>query len=230
MLDITKIEIHRAEKIKSIFTNRIDFELTKLNNLLDGSQYADEECSQLNFTLNTALNLDYGGGELSQDYVAHPLRVAFFVQRWLKYNNQRNIDILCVALLHNVLEKKALSVLQVNKRFGRCIAKLIEVLTVDRKKENIPEWRKAYYSRIHNEGTLCQIVKLFDKFDNIYSLCLNPDRRIRDKYLQEIEMYVKPIVTQHAPLLENYFDQLIESTRQIGFISKEDFLKGHDLL
>ena len=77
---------------------------------------------------------------------------------------------------------------------------------MNRSKENDPDYIKQYYYKLQKTDKYTQMLKVFDKLDNIYSLCLNPDDEIRSKYLQEIRDYIVPIINQHANILSGYFN------------------------
>ena len=68
------------------------------------------------------------------------------------------------------------------------------------------------------------MLKVFDKLDNIYSLCLNPDDEIRSKYLQEVKKYIAPIINKHATSLSSYFNKLINSERTAQHIPMDRWL------
>ena len=69
------------------------------------------------------------------------------------------------------------------------------------------------------------MLKVFDKLDNIYSLCLNPNDEVRIRYLKEIREYIVPIINQHGSMLSSYFNELINSEKTIKHKSMDNWLR-----
>jgi len=74
-----------------------------------------------------------------------------------------------------------------------------------------------YYQRILVSAPEVQLIKCFDKFDNIFSLCLNPSDDVRKEYLDGIERYEARIAERFLPQLVPYLKRLIENARKIGY-------------
>ena len=97
--------------------------------------------------------------------------------------------------------------------------KTVEVLTIDRNQEHMHDYLLDYYENIKfDEAAL--VVKLADKIDNIFTLCLNNDSNKRERYLYVVEVYLLPIVKIKVPHFYNYLKDLIEDARQVGFIGQ----------
>jgi (p)ppGpp synthase/HD superfamily hydrolase len=100
------------------------------------------------------------------------------------------------------------------------VATQIKNLTVDR----VQQWNAAYktkYYKILTDGPVsAQIVKVFDKLDNMFLLGLNKDDEIRAKYLAEIERYVIPMAQKHLPNIANYMTVLSDDCKQQGYFGE----------
>lgn len=153
-------------------------------------------------------------GLSSKAYFAHPLRVTRFV---LQLERQFNLDTVIIALLHNVLEVSSLTKDVLAQNTNEKVATSISLLTVNRSKADDPIYKKEYYEKLSGGFDGARIVKIFDKLDNLFLLCLNPDDDAREGYLQEIEKYIIPEVDMLLPELSSYYRQLVNNCRDVGF-------------
>nr|WP_320026563.1 hypothetical protein [uncultured Acetobacterium sp.] len=153
-------------------------------------------------------------GLSSEAYFAHPLRVARFV---LQLERQFDMDTTTIALLHNVLEVSSLTKNVLAQDTNENVAASISLLTVNRSKADNPIYKKEYYEKLSGDFVGARIVKIFDKLDNLFLLCLNPDDIVRQRYLQEVEKYIIPEVDMLLPELSSYYRQLVKNCRDIGF-------------
>lgn len=153
-------------------------------------------------------------GLSSEAYFAHPLRVTRFV---LQLERQFNLDTVIIALLHNVLEVSSLTKDVLAQNTNEKVATSISLLTVNRSKADDPIYKKEYYEKLSGGFAGARIVKIFDKLDNLFLLCLNPDDEAREGYLQEIEKYIIPEVDMLLPELSSYYRQLVDNCRDVGF-------------
>lgn len=226
--EINEIECHRKEKILSLLSNRIEIEEQLYLNLMAQSNFSEEQKKRLGEVLDFAKSQYYGDSPLCRYYVCHPIRVARFVSEWMNHYGETSFELLCASLIHNALEKDIISEESLESDYGHWTNETIKILTVDREKQSDPEWTEKYYEGLQGLNKFGQILKLFDKFDNLYALCLNPDDITRRKYIEEIELYIQPILKKHSPHLEDYFAELIASTKRLGHKSAEHFFPGSD--
>jgi GTP pyrophosphokinase len=165
-----------------------------------------------------ACQVDYhhvGGG--SESYLAHPLRVAEMVENYGEPRSQTDV---AIALLHNILEVSNTSLAELENMFGPTITDSIVNLTVDRKKQWDPVYQCTYYKSIRHGYKGACVVKVFDKLDNIFTLCLNADERIRTAYVDEIEEYVIPLAREVVPAVAGYFAEAAEEARAFGYLAR----------
>lgn len=93
--------------------------------------------------------------------VAHSLRMGFN----LLFKGY-NMDIVIGAILHDLEEDAGVSIKEIEKRFGKKIAKIVEAVSCNR---NIPEGKERYldtYKRIIKAGREAILVSVADHIDN----------------------------------------------------------------
>ena len=226
-MKFTTVENDRVLKIKSLLIGNVDQELNELKQMIFRSDYSENEISKIFNTLNFALAQTYGKKPINKYYVNHLIRVAKLSLMWLNLIQEKNSDLIMAALIHNGLEKNIISLETLRSRYSQWIYSSITTLTLDRSKEYDSDYIKKYYNELQETDKYLQMLKVFDKFDNIYSLCLNPNDEIRIKYLKEIKVYIVPIIDQHASMLSGYFNELINSEKTIQHKSMDNWL--HEL-
>lgn len=161
--------------------------------------------------------LDYHHPGQSKDlYLAHPLRVAtMFIQLAEPFNPLGVIT----ALIHNIQEVTNISEQEIERAVNKEVASAITLLTVNRELQWDESYKNNYYEKISQSSTFIQQVKVLDKVDNLFLLCLNPDAKIRQLYLAEIEKWVLPIAKGVMPNICKYIESLIENNKYIGYKS-----------
>jgi len=161
-----------------------------------------------------AENLDYNHPGLSpQTYLAHPIRMGCLALRFVK---PADPDLVTVALLHNVLEVTDVSADELEEKFGSVAAESILDLTMDRSRKDA-EYIPSYYGRLLQGHLVARIVKILDKLDNLFMLCLNPDAGLRERYLKEIEEWVVPMCRDSMPELTGYIEKLVVDCKKVGY-------------
>jgi (p)ppGpp synthase/HD superfamily hydrolase len=226
-MKFTTIENDRVLKIKSLLIGNVDQEVNELKQMIFRSDYSENEITKIFNTLNFALAQTYGKKLINKYYVNHLIRVAKLSLMWLNLIKENNSDLIIAALIHNALEKNIISLEMLRSRYSQWVYSSITTLTLDRSKEHDSDYIRNYYNELQDTDKYLQMLKVFDKFDNIYSLCLNPDDEIRTRYLKEIKEYIVPIIDQHASMLSGYFNELINSEKTIQHKSMDDWL--HEL-
>jgi (p)ppGpp synthase/HD superfamily hydrolase len=214
-LKIENIEADRMEKLESLLCGKLgsvkaDFfaKLAMIEKQLDKPA--------IESALTFAEAQDYGQGEYTRYYITHPLRVAGFCCDWMAEHQEYSTDWIVAALIHNVFEKDVLEKDECRARYGDWIFRVIDTITPDREALKTESGKESYYRRIYELPPMGQLLKFYDKFDNIYALCLNPDTTTRTEYLDEIKKYIRPIGKKYHPSLLPYFDALIENNEKLG--------------
>lgn len=218
MYSIKDIHLHRERKLKSLIDGQLEQELLDFKQALE--IFNPEEKTAVWEIYDFASKQNYDQGKFAHTYISHPLRVCLFLLDWQRERGIKHLDQIKASLIHNIIEKKVLSPKQVAEKFGAWISEAIVVLTPDREKIKTPEGMKAYYDDILGHDQFVQVLKVFDKMDNIYSICLEPNEAIRGKYLDEIDEFIKPIVQEYAPTMFDYFNALVKNAREFGYFSR----------
>lgn len=224
-MKFTTIENDRVLKIKSLLIGNVDQEVNELKHMISRSDYYENEISKIFNTLNFALAQSYGKELINKYYVNHLIRVAKLSLMWLNLIKEKNLDLIIAALIHNALEKNIISLKALRSGYSQWVYNAIRTLTLDRSKEHDSDYIKKYYNEIQKTDKYIQMLKVFDKLDNIYSLCLNPNDEIRTRYLKEIKEYIVPIIDQQASMFSGYFNELINSEKTIQHKSMDNWFQ-----
>jgi (p)ppGpp synthase/HD superfamily hydrolase len=175
--------------------------------------------AQLQAAYRYARSLPYAHEGLEGDiYVAHPIRVAALA---LLSQERPDAQLGVLALIHNVLEVSNVSSDRLVERFGGAIAEQIVNLTVDRAQQWDETYKRAYYDRLNAGPAHARVVKVFDKFDNLFLLGLNPDATIRQRYLREVETHVLPMAERELPSIHPYMTDLVRDCRDTGYFGSD---------
>lgn len=213
MYILSDIAMHRDQKLESLLSDRIGEISTEFKFRIQSCQLLEQ--SSIFDTLEFVLRQNYGMG-LNTYYVTHPIRVANFVIDWMKEKDDFSTDFIRAALIHNVIEKQVMTKEEIQKKYGADMAHIISVLTQDRSLLKDPDEKAKYYQRIYGLSRYGQLLKFFDKLDNLYAICLNPSAEVRKEYIDEIQEKVRPIAVQFYPEVLIYFDALILEMKSYG--------------
>lgn len=201
----------RIKSIKEKGVGSIDFFKDTLNrhpNLKNRDLILD--------ALNFSCSLDYFHEGLSKEsYLAHPIRVAFLA---LKYTDFTSSDSAVLALLHNLYEVTNVKKIDLINNFGKEMHNSIEVLTVNRNLQWNKQYKETYYKKINLSSPSTKIVKILDKFDNIFLINSNSDDGIREKYINEIRTYILPMTKLYLPIIYEDFSFSCNKAETYGFI------------
>lgn len=156
----------------------------------------------------------------SSTYFAHPLRVARLILLLIRPTDS---DAAVIGLLHNTLEVTEIPIDDIKGRFGETVANAVLVLTVDRSRIDAA-YKEGYYARLQAAPRCVRIVKIVDKLDNLFTLCLNPDSDVRARYLEEVERHILPMTEMEIPAIAPYLVELIRDCRQTGYCPLEAIL------
>jgi len=174
-----------------------------------------EHNSHLQDAWDFALSLDYHHpGQSKEVYLAHPMRVAMLYSQEVYPVDDVG---LITAMLHNAKEVTSISNDELSARVGKDISNAISVLTVDRARQWDRAYKEHYYKNISESPQFVHKVKILDKLDNLFLLCLNKTDEIREMYLKEIDMWVIPMAQKVLPELVSYMRELVSDNRRIGF-------------
>ncbi len=164
-----------------------------------------------------ALRLEYNHpGQGTAEYLAHPLRVTTLYMQLFRPADASGV---ATAILHNVLEVTPVGRGELAAVAGDAVATAVQTLTVDRARQWDQDYKRAYYRAIEAQPAHVARVKTLDKLDNLFLLCLNPSAETRERYLQEIDLWLLPMARRAAPQLAGYIAKLAADCRRVGHIS-----------
>ena len=84
-------------------------------------------------------------------------------------------ELIILSMIHNIFESTDLSETDLLNYFDNEIIERVKILKINREKQYLNSYLTTYYSSIQDAHISVSIVKIIDKIDNIYTLCLNPN-------------------------------------------------------
>ncbi len=208
--NLKSINIERIRRINA--TKNIDKIALRNWSVLIKKKINKNEIKKINFAYNFAKKLKYDHSN-SNLYFSHPLRIANMV---LLHKRTVEIELIILALNHNILEVSNLSKKKIVNMFGYNFYENISILTVNRKFQWNRNYKKKYYKNINNHSHSVKIIKILDKLDNLFIIGLNPNKKVRTMYISEIEEFVLPMVKKYLPDIYLYFKKLVKNSYKIG--------------
>lgn len=147
-------------------------------------------------------------GAQALPYMCHPLQVAYLLAH---EGGVQCVEILCAALLHDVLEDTTLTAAELETEFGVEISTLVQAVTDD-KTLSRPEQQAAQIAHAPHLPYGAQLIKLADKISNIQDILSDPpttwDRHRQAAYVAFAQAVVTGLRALDSPLLA-YFDALV---------------------
>jgi GTP pyrophosphokinase len=141
-------------------------------------------------------------------YIEHPLRVALITATEL---GVCDADLICAALLHDVVEDTSVTLAEVDAACGVPVAHFVELLTKERVED--PEAMRAathaYLKRIADDSQDVLALKLADRLDNLRSVAVLPDWEKRRKYLLETYWQYLPFAKRGGGYFYEQYKQLL---------------------
>lgn len=133
-------------------------------------------------------------------YIEHPKRVAGLVK-----TVPHSVEMVCAAYLHDVVEDTQVSIQDIQRKFGRKVALLVDELTDVYIPENYPHLnRKARkqkeVARLASISVEAKTIKLADVIDNTQDI-LNYDRNFARRYIPEMVALTEALQGGHFKLL-----------------------------
>jgi hypothetical protein len=113
-----------------------------------------------------------------------------------------------LGLFHNLIETN-ISEKKLTRYLDKKNIKILNSLYVKKELRWDKNYLKKYYTKLNKSGILAKKLKCIDKFDNLFNLKNNPDKKIKKNYLAEIETYIMPLVKKNIPELKNSFNKLL---------------------
>ena len=134
-------------------------------------------------------------------YLEHPLSV---VNILLDELNIYDVELLCAALLHDVLEDSDVTYEQLSELSGSRVADIVQNLTKTDKDT------EQYIAKIEQAGEDAVLLKLTDRLDNLRSLPLSPNKDKQRRYLSETSQWYLPLAQRTNSYIHEQMTQLID--------------------
>ena len=144
------------------------------------------------------------------DYITHPLRVCLLL---LEVGGLDSPDLLCAALLHDVVEDTDTMVEELTGEYGSKVSDLVRSVTLAdlRKGQSRSERDRAHFSSLSWEGRDAQILRSADRLDNISDMDDNFPKNRREEYLQDTRDGLLPLTLACNTGLFHALDQALTS-------------------
>ncbi len=126
------------------------------------------------------------------DFPCHPLRVAVILH---EFCGQNDANVLCTALLHDLLEDTEVDYDDIAEVFGNKVADEVRSLTLQEPRDGQSKYDRniSHFETLRWEGRDVQIVRSADRLDNIMTL---PEAEVyprRDEFLRETREGLLPL-------------------------------------
>lgn len=120
-------------------------------------------------------------------YIMHPIRVANILMDEVA---AMKADMICAALLHDVIEDCGITMKELKNNFNESIAQMVKLLTKDLSIEN---HKRVYVETIMNSGDNVKLLKVCDRLDNLRSLRFSTNKSRIRRYISETEKKYIPM-------------------------------------
>lgn len=128
-------------------------------------------------------------------YVTHPIRVASVILHEIAV---MKCDVICAALLHDVIEDCSITLRELRNNFNDRIAQMVKTLSVDPRLENA---KAVYYQGIVHADEDVRLLKLCDRLDNLRSMRFQDNKTRIRRYTRETEKKYLPLAEELHPYL-----------------------------
>ncbi len=185
--------------------------------------WPDKKLKEIGFeTLNLVTNFKYNHNILNKKtYLAHVLRVT---KMSMLAEPKLAKELITLSMIHNIFEATDLNEFELLNHFDNTTIERVKILKINREKQNSNSYLKTYYSCIKDAHISVGIVKIIDKVDNLFTLCLNPNLNKRNAYLKQIEDFVIPLTRLKLPNMLDYLIRLVNNAHKTKHILIESIL------
>ncbi|NUM80148.1 bifunctional (p)ppGpp synthetase/guanosine-3',5'-bis(diphosphate) 3'-pyrophosphohydrolase [bacterium] len=128
-------------------------------------------------------------------YITHPIRVANILMDEVAVIKG---DMICAALLHDVIEDCDITLRELKNNFNDRIAQMVKTLSKDPSLEN---HKKVYYETIVKADDEVKLIKVCDRLDNLRSLRFSYNKTRIRRYIRETEKKYLPLAETKNPYI-----------------------------
>lgn len=139
-------------------------------------------------------------------YIIHPLRVAISL---VTEADTTSRDLVCSALLHDVIEDSEVTREEIAGRFGESVAEVVWLLTKF-EDTRLSDYLAAIEARAETGAPL---VKLCDRLDNLRFLARSPKLEKQRRYVYATETFYLPFAERTHPRLHGELLRSLETAR-----------------
>ena len=219
-MDFSTFEQERLRRISSMTSNTNEDKLQFFEKL--GVKYLKDFIIEISNFAETLETFKYNHpGLTGTQYMAHSYRVGYLL---LSHMDEPDIEQIKLALCHNVFEVVGETALLKNF-LGEDLSHKVKLLTVEREKQWDWSYKERYYENIAQD-TNVSVVKIFDKFDNLFILSENKDIVIKKNYLKEIVDFLFPLVAKFTPNLSGNLLDLVRLNQSLLLNSNKNEVKS----
>lgn len=129
-------------------------------------------------------------------YIVHPRAVRAILER--EFPEDVDDVTLAIALLHDVLEDCEVHPTILLERWGKDVQEGVTLLSWTLRALGIERAPRIYWSGIRRGPRSVRLVKAADRIDNLRDTLRNRDSRMRDKYLEDTERELLPILREEG--------------------------------
>ncbi|MBU2416356.1 HD domain-containing protein [Patescibacteria group bacterium] len=151
----------------------------------------------------------YESGKNPKPVILHSVRVGLHL-----YNLGYDKDIIIVAILHDVIEDTDLETKEVETKFGKKIARLVEANSFDENIEDKTARYKENFERCRKAGKDALIVKAADFFDNVDYYHLASTNELAKWLLGKLKYFIDNSKDELKD--EALYDELVKKYKRIA--------------
>ena len=161
-------------------------------------------------------------------YFEHPFRVALILTKELDIIEP---ELICTALLHDVIEDTDITFEFLKAEFGEKVAGNVLNLTKIKDK-NVPKEViiENYFDNLSKSEIGAQTIKLADRLDNLRHIHLSPSKDKQQRYFKETKKYFLSWAKKLCPYIYNEMVKILNSYHPLNgrFMKRPYFASFHD--
>ena len=143
------------------------------------------------------------------EFVGHPLRVALWLH---EIAEKSDANLLCAALLHDIVEDTETTLDEIEDRFGRAVEELVQALTLPDLAEGQSKYERNMksFEGLRWAGRDAQLLRSADRLDNLKTMSNGFSEQRRAEYLKETREGLLPLALAVNTAIYHALDQAIQ--------------------